>query len=123
MTEQRDYQGLNFLTEADIGVDGDVYRCDLVDLALQGALFRSERELPLVLGTHVPLNIYLSDTSVRMKFVGELIHHSGNFYGFIFTAEDSESMGHLRNFLELNFGDTEPLEGEFCNLLKRGSAG
>ena len=119
MTEQRDYQGLNFLTEADIGVDGDVYRCDLVDLALQGALFRSERELPLVLGTHVPLNIYLSDTSVQMKFVGELIHHSGNFYGFIFTAEDSESMEHLRHFLELNFSDTEQLEGQFCHWLKR----
>ena len=123
MTGQRNDRGLDFLTEADIGVGGDTYRCDLVDLALQGALFRSERELPLSLGTHVPLNIYLSDTSVRMKFVGELIHHSGNFYGFIFTAEDSESMGHLRHFLELNFGDAEQLDGQFCHWLKQEPTG
>ena len=123
MTEQRNYRRLNFLTEADIGGDGDIYRCDLVDLALQGALFRSERELPLSLGTQVPLNIHLPDTSVRMKFVGELIHHSGNFYGFIFTSEDSESMEHLHRLLELNFGDAEQVKGEFCSWMKREPTG
>ena len=122
MTEQRNYRRIDFLTEADIRIDKDIYRCDLVDLALQGALFRSERELPLSLGRQVPINIYLPDTSVRMKFTGELIHHSGNFYGFIFTGEDSESMGHLRRLLELNFGDAEQVEGEFFHWLKRGSA-
>ena len=122
MTEQRNYRRIDFLTEADIRIDKDVYRCDLVDLALQGALFRSERELPLSFGRQVPITIYLPETSVRMKFTGELIHHSGNFYGFIFTAEDAESMGHLRRLLELNFGDAEQVEGEFFHWLKRGSA-
>ncbi len=123
MTEQRNYRRINFLTEVDVGIDDDVYRCDLVDLALQGALFRSERELPLSLGREALLNVYLPDTSVRMRFVGELIHHSGNFYGFIFTAEDAESIGHLRRLLELNFGDADQVEGEFSHWLKRGSAG
>ena len=123
MAGQRNDRRLDFLAEADVGVDGNTYRCDLVDLALQGALFRSKRELPLSLGTQVPLNIYLSDTSMRMKFVGELIHHSGNFYGFIFTTEDSESMGQLSHFLEQHFGDTEQLEGQSCHWLKRGPAG
>ncbi len=122
MTEQRNYRRIDFLTEADIRIDKDVYRCDLVDLALQGALFRSEWELPLSFGRQVPITIYLPETSVRMKFTGELIHHSGNFYGFIFTAEDAESMGHLRRLLELNFGDAEQVEGEFFHWLKRGSA-
>ncbi|MEA3363694.1 MAG: PilZ domain-containing protein [Thermodesulfobacteriota bacterium] len=122
MTEQRNYRRINFKTEADISIDNDVFRCDLVDLALQGALFRSERELPLSLGKQVPVNIFLPDTSVRMKFVGELIHQNGNFYGFIFTSEDAESMGHLRRLLELNFGDSEQAEGEFSHWLKRGSA-
>jgi len=121
MTEQRSYQRINFLTEADVTIGNDIYRCDLVDLALQGALFRSEQELPLSLGGQVLLHIYLPETSVKMQFLSELIHHRGNFYGFIFTAEDTESMGHLRRLLELNFGDAEQAEGEFNLWLKRSS--
>ncbi len=121
MTEQRNYRRINFRTEADISIDDNAYRCDLVDLALQGALFRSERELPLALGSQVPLSIYLLDSSVRMEFIGELIHQHENFYGFIFTSEEAESMGHLRRLLELNFGDAEQAEEEFSHWLKRGS--
>ena len=122
MTEQRNYRRINFLTEVDISIDGTIYRCDLVDLALQGALFRSAQELPLSLGSEVPLSIYLPETSVRMKFDGELIHQRGNFYGFIFTTEDAESLAHLRRLLELNFGDAGQAEGEFNLWMKRGSA-
>jgi len=118
MTEQRNYRRINFKTEADISIDSGIFRCDLIDLALQGALFRYERKLPLSLGSRASLSIYLPDTSIRMKFIGELIHQNGNFYGFIFTSEDSESMGHLRRLLELNFGDAEQAEGEFRHWLK-----
>ncbi len=121
MTEQRNYRRINFTTEADIGINNNIFRCDLVDLALQGALFRSARDLSLPLGSQVPLSIYLPETSVRMEFIGELIHQQGNFYGFIFIAEDAESMGHLRRLLELNFGDAEQAEGEFSYWLKRGA--
>ncbi len=122
MTEQRHYRRINFRTEADINIDNQIYRCDLIDLALQGALFRSEQKLPLTLGSQVPLNIYLPDSSLRMEFIGELIHQQGGFYGFIFTAEEAESMGHLRRLLELNFGDAEQAEEEFIHWLKRDPA-
>lgn len=119
MTEQRSYRRINFRTEADINIENSAYRCDLVDLALQGALFRSERELPLTLGSQFPLSIYLPESSTRMEFIGELIHQRGKFYGFIFTAEEAESMSHLRRLLELNFGDAEQAEEEFSHWLKR----
>ncbi|MEA3543784.1 MAG: PilZ domain-containing protein [Thermodesulfobacteriota bacterium] len=119
MTEQRNYRRINFRTEADIAIGNSAYRCDLVDLALQGALFRSESDLPLPLGSQVSLSIYLPDSAVRMEFTGELIHQRGNFYGFIFIAEEAESMGHLRRLLELNFGDAEQAEEEFSHWLER----
>ncbi len=122
MTEQRNYRRINFRTEADINIENSAYRCDLVDLALQGALFRSERELPLTLGSQFPLSIYLPESSIRMEFIGELIHQRGKFYGFIFSTEDRESMGHLRRLLELNFGDAEQADEEFSHWLNRGSA-
>lgn len=122
MTEQRNYRRINFRTEADVTLKNSIYRCDLVDLALQGALFRSERELSLPLGSQVPLSIYLPETSIRMEFIGELIHQNGQFYGFIFTSEEAESMAHLRRLLELNVGDAALTEKEFSNWLKQGSS-
>jgi len=122
MTEQRNYRRINFRTEADVTLRDSTYRCDLVDLALQGALFRSERELSLPLGSQVPLSIYLPETSIRMEFIGELIHQNGQFYGFIFTSEEAESMAHLRRLLELNVGDAALTEKEFSNWLKQGSS-
>ncbi|MFK5925229.1 MAG: PilZ domain-containing protein [Desulfuromusa sp.] len=121
MTEQRNYRRINFRTEADITIENNAYRCDLVDLALQGALFKSERNLSLTLGSQTPLHIYLPESSTRMDFIGELIHQRGKFYGFIFTSENAESMGHLRRLLELNFGDADQAETEFSHWLKRDS--
>ena len=121
MTDQRDYQRLNFRTEADISIAEKPHRCDLVDLALQGALFRSERELPLQTGDKTRLNIYLPDSSLRLNFEGELIHQRGNFYGFIFMSADDATMGHLRRLLELNFGDSGKMDQEFAHWLKQGA--
>lgn len=120
MTEQRNYRRLNFSSEADITIDNAVYRCDMVDLALQGALYRSERKLSLPLGGRTPLSIYLPETQIRMQFIGELIHQHGNFYGFLFVSEDDESIAHLRRLLELNFGDAELVDKEFSHWLKDG---
>jgi len=104
MAIQRHYQRIYFQTKTDIMIAGKPWRCDLVDLALQGALFRTEQSLKLDLGNQVQLMIFLPDSSVRMEFTGELIHQNDNFYGFIFVTEDDETMGHLRTLLKLNFG-------------------
>ncbi len=122
MTEHRNYQRIKFRTEAAIEIDANNYRCDLVDLALQGALFKIEQEPPITIGSQVALKIYLTDSDTHMDFTGELLHQHGDYYGFLFVAEDSESMGHLRRLLELNLGDAEQAEDEFRHWLKRDSS-
>ncbi len=122
MTDQRHYQRIDFATESDLLIDDHSYRCDLVDLALRGALLRSAQPLPLTLGQQAHLSIYLPDTSIRMTFVGELIHQQDQFYGFLFVSADSDSMGHLRRLLELNFGDSQQAEDEFSHWLKQHPA-
>ncbi len=122
MTEHRNYQRINFRTEAAIEIADKNYRCDLVDLALQGALFKIGEELPITIGSQVALKIYLTDSDINMEFTGELLHQHGDYYGFLFVAEDAESMGHLRRLLELNFGDAEQAEDEFRHWLKRDSS-
>ncbi len=119
MTEQRNFRRINFATEADILIDDIPRRCKLVDLALQGALFTTEKKLPVAVGKHYRLKISLPATDLTLEFNAELIHHRGHFYGFIFVSEDATTMGHLRRLLELNFGDSGEVDREFLHWLKR----
>ena len=119
MTEQRSFRRLNFATEADILINDTPQRCKLVDLALQGALFAAENDLPVTVGKHYRLAITLPDSDLTLEFTAELIHRRGNFYGFIFISVDAITMGHLRRLLELNFGDDDEVDREFSHWLKR----
>ncbi len=45
MHDQRNFKRVNFRTEADIHIADKPYRCDLVDLALQGRYFAVTKAL------------------------------------------------------------------------------
>ena len=119
MNEQRIYRRIPFQTEAELNIAETAYPCELVDLALQGALFKSELELPLNSGDQCLMTISLPASELTMEFTGELIHHRGQFYGFIFISEDVVTMGHLRRLLELNFGNGDEVDREFYHWLKK----
>ena len=119
MNEQRVYRRIPFQTEAEIRIAEAPHQCELVDLALQGALFKTEQDLPLVIGNQCQLNVVLPSSDLSMEFTGELIHHRGQFYGFIFVSEDVVTMGHLRRLLELNFGNGDEVDREFFHWLKQ----
>jgi hypothetical protein len=119
MSEQRSYRRIPFQTEAEINFADSRHSCELVDLALQGALFKSEQDLPLDIGKQCHLTISLPSSDLTMEFTGELIHQRGQFYGFIFVSEDAVTMGHLRRLLELNFGDGDEVDREFLHWLKQ----
>lgn len=119
MNEKRNYRRINFQTEAEINIDAVSHHCELVDLALQGALFRSEQELPLSIGDKTVLTIELPSSELCLNFNGELIHQRGQFYGFLFVSENAVTMGHLRRLLELNVGNAEEVDKEFNHWLKQ----
>ena len=119
MSEQRFFRRIPFHTEAELHIAEAPYSCELVDLALQGALFKVEHELPLAIGDRSKITIALPSSDLTMEFIGELIHHRGSFYGFIFISEDVVTMGHLRRLLELNFGNGDAVDREFLHWLKK----
>lgn len=123
MNGKRNFRRIDFRSEASIHSDGREQSCELVDLALQGALFDSPARLPLTIGQHVELSIFLPESDVCMDFEGKLIHQSGSHYGFLFISEDDVSMGHLRRLLELNIGDAEQVEKEFAHWLQQAPRG
>lgn len=119
MNEQRNFRRIPFHTEAVLKIEGTGYPCELVDLALQGALFKTEQQLPIATSQQAEIGIALSSSELKLEFTGELIHQRGQFYGFIFVAEDATTMGHLRRLLELNIGDGEEVDREFLHWLKK----
>ena len=119
MSEQRIYRRIPFRTEAELKINDTHYPYDLIDLALQGALFKSEQDIPVEIGQQGTITIVLPASDLTMEFTGELIHQRGHFYGFIFVSEDAVTMGHLRRLLELNFGDGDAVDREFLHWLKQ----
>ena len=119
MNEQRTYRRIPFQTETEVNIDATNHPCELVDLALQGALFKSKQELPLAIGSRCQMTIVLPSSDLTMEFTGELIHQRGHFYGFIFVSEDAVTMGHLRRLLELNLGNGDAVDREFLHWLKQ----
>lgn len=119
MEEQRNYQRIPFQTEAVISIGETVQQSELVDLALQGALFKSSENLNLSIGGQCQITIDLPSSDLSLEFTGELIHQRGHFYGFLFVSEDAVTMGHLRRLLELNLGNGDEVDKEFYHWLKQ----
>lgn len=119
MNSKRNFRRIDFRSDASVRSNGREQSCKLVDLALQGALFDSPTRLPLAIGQHAELSIFLPESDVCLNFKAKLIHQSGSLYGFLFVSRDDVSMGHLRRLLELNIGDAEEVEQEFIHWLQQ----
>jgi len=118
MANLRNYQRIQFQTTATILVDEQKITCEVIDLALRGALLQTRDSLPLKTGEKVQVNIELPDSELLLAFGAELIHHEQHQYGFLFIDADVESLAHLRRLLELNLGDGEQVDREFIHWLQ-----
>ncbi len=119
MTNQRQYRRIPFHADGEVQIAATVYPCELLDIALRGALFRAPHPLPVAIGEAARIKIILADNQLELTFGAELIHHNDDQYGFLFASEDVETLTHLRRLLELNFGDAEAAEQEFAHWLKK----
>ncbi len=118
MTELRNYRRIPFHTSATIIWSQEKFPCELVDLALRGALLQTHSEVPIEIGAHALVEIELANSELKLSFGIELIHREQNQYGFLFVDADDESLAHLRRLLELNLGDDKQVEREFGHWLQ-----
>lgn len=118
MSEQRHFQRVSFDTNALVSHAGHGHYCQLVDIALQGALLDAPDGLPLRSGDCCSLSIFLPSADQSLEFEGQLVHQENHRYGFRFVREDDNSMAHLRRLLELNTGSGDLVDGEVEYWLK-----
>lgn len=118
MTDLRNYRRIPFTTTATLLYDQRRVSCDLVDLALRGALLQTADAVSLSIGARAQVEIELASSELKLTFGAELIHHEQDQYGFLFIDADDESLAHLRRLLELNLGNSEQVDREFIHWLQ-----
>ena len=118
MSERRNFQRVPFATEVEIYCNEKIYTGELLDISLQGALIRGEKNIPIEDDKNCELLIKLVGSEIIMKFDVTLIHRDKDRFGFRFIGEDTETMTHLRRLLELNIGSSEAIDREISFWLK-----
>ena len=116
--DERRFRRVPFATEAMLVAGQRRQRCQLLDIALKGALLESAEPLPLPIGTRAHLDIPLPDSELELGFDVELVHQQGPHYGVKFLHENLQTLTHLRTLLELNTGDPEGVRSELLAWLK-----
>jgi hypothetical protein len=115
---KRLFQRIPFETEVQLNVDERSWRCQLLDIALKGALLESATPLSLPLDTAASIAIPLPGSAITLNFQAILVHHQGPHLGFKFLHEDLDTLTHLRTLLELNTGDPDGIRSELLTWLK-----
>lgn len=87
-----------------------------MDISLRGALLGLKDQPPLQPGKLYRLEINLSSSDINLNFQVEMVHCTGNEYGFKFVEQDIETISHLRRLLELNIGDNAEIDREISFL-------
>ncbi len=118
MSELRNYRRIPFHTTATIIWAQEQFPCELIDLALRGALLQTHHEVPIKVSERARVEIELANSQLKLSFGVELIHREQNQYGFLFIDADDESLAHLRRLLELNLGDDEQVDRELIHWLQ-----
>jgi len=115
---ERRFRRIPFAAQAIVSSEGNEHSCELLDLAMKGALLASDKPLPVRLGQIYQLCIALQGGPIALKFEAKLVHHDVDHYGFKFISEDLDTLTHLRKLIELNTGDAEATRNELTSWLR-----
>jgi len=110
--QKRHFQRVPFNAEVELLFAEQNQVCNLLDIALKGALLEIPPPFELAMNSLCNLCITLPDTSICLDFHAQLVHREGDHFGFKFISEDLETFTHLRRLLELNSGDPEGVREE-----------
>lgn len=116
VVQRRRFSRLPFQCSAWLQIAADEYPCEVVDLALRGALLRIDLSPTPVLGTPCLLELELGE-NVTVRMEADIVHLGPQSLGIACRETDLDSMIHLRRLLTLNLGDADLVERELSALL------
>ncbi len=117
MSENRKYSRIGFKIDCRYKTGGREIPCRVLNLSLKGLLAEIEEELPVELYKGI-IEMNLLNSDIVISFDSEIVHQSGNQFGFRFVSTDSESLTHLRSILEANTGNPDKIDDELHFLVE-----
>lgn len=105
MEERRRFTRVLFSTKAKLMTASGDYRCDLLDLSLNGALVSLPTGYIAMKDEPASLSFALPDSDVVIQMQVEVRHIENAHLGLHCTQIDLESVTHLKRLIELNLGN------------------
>lgn len=113
---QRIFSRVPFHAPVRLELPGQTRHVTLLDIALKGALVRTEEPVKLTLQEPCRLVLALSEDGDSIEMSGQVVHLEGQNVGMACTDIDVLSLTRLRRLLELNTGDADLMDRELSHL-------
>ena len=115
--ERRHFSRIEFDGLCTINYNQVLYKAQLVDICLTGALVQATQLIEISSGQNASLSIELLSTT-KIEILATLVKRDVDLLHFRLENIDLESTSHLRRLLELNLGDASLMERELHQLTK-----
>ncbi len=112
----RQYCRIPFHADVLLHVDAGTIKVHLVDIALKGALVRTDGPTALVREEPCRLVLPLADSGEGVVMSGHIVHLEQEHIGIACDNMDLTSLTRLRRLIELNTGDAELMDRELSHL-------
>ena len=113
--ERRHFSRIEFDGLCTINYNQVLYKAQLVDICLTGALVQAIQLIDISNGQNASLSIELLSTT-KIEILATLVKRDVDLLHFRLENIDLESTSHLRRLLELNLGDASLMERELHQL-------
>ena len=112
----RHYSRVPFHTNVVLHANGRALSVRLMDIALKGALVKSEAAHTLALHDPCQLVLALANGEEAITMAGRIVHLEGAHIGVECLEIDLNSLTMLRRLIELNTGDAERIDQELSHM-------
>ena len=115
--ERRLHSRIVFHTPAHLFVGEDVFKVQIIDISLKGALVKLPLDATFPDGIACRLDVSLDDVNDHIQMAGRIAHLNGDRLGVLCQTIDLDSVTHLRRLVELNLGEPDLLSRELSALI------
>ena len=100
-----------------VGFDGSIVKSGLLDISMKGALLEFENDVTFQQGDIFDITLWSDNSDVIIQIESEVMHRNNNLVGVKFINIDSDSIIHLRSFIEVRSLTLEQIAKETEYLL------
>ncbi|MFT7110570.1 MAG: hypothetical protein ACI843_002239 [Psychrobacter glaciei] len=117
MSEHRRFTRIPFDAATQVTQDNDAWPVDLLDISLNGVLFKQPENWKINPGKPMLIDITIADKT-KIKMEARLVHITTDEAGCKCIHIDLDSITVLKRLIELNLGDDTFLERELSSLIQ-----